>query len=211
MLEIDLQSAIKTNAVKLGSFTTEAYNDRMIVIEDEFRSGYECTTCLGSGKVKCYPCSGSGTTACSNCNGTGESSIVPGAKCTQCKGDKLQPCLYCAGSMVDICPGCGGKGGLLVVPEASVRRPTTGVVVSLGWKLNSFMSRFWAFFMGKRILSRGQSVMYTSFSGHTYDLEMPDGSKIVIRILQESDILTTVEGHLELRRVKKSAALGSAA
>jgi hypothetical protein len=58
---------------------------------------------------------------------------------------------------------------------------------------------------------RGESVIYTSFSGHVYDLELPGDEVVVIRVIQESDILAKVSGHLELRRVKKSVAVGSAA
>ena len=110
-----------------------------------------------------------------------------------------------------MCPGCGGKGGLLVVPEASVRRPTTGTIVSIGWRVNNRAIKLWAWLIGKKIVEHGQSVMYTSFSGHVYELELPDGGQIVIRVIQEDDIISRVRGHLELRRVKKTQALGSAA
>jgi hypothetical protein len=211
MQELDFQSAIATNILKLGTLNLEAYGDRIVVIEDEFRSGYECTTCGGKGKIPCEQCEGTGAEVCDNCNGSGESSLVPGAKCTQCKGEKTQPCGTCNGSMTEVCPGCNGKGGLLVVPEQSVRRPTTGVIVSIGWRVNNRAMRCWAWIIGKKIVQRGQSVMYTSFSGHVYELELPDGGQIVIRVIQESDIISRVSGHLELRRVKKTAALGSAA
>lgn len=92
---------------KVGFFATSDY---IIIEEDEFRSGYECTNCVGVGKV-----------TCTRCHGTGESGIVAGAKCSQCEG-----------SGVDTCEVCYGKGGLLVVPEQSQRRPTTGKIVSVG-------------------------------------------------------------------------------
>jgi hypothetical protein len=211
MLEIDLQSALTTNIVMLGALNIEAYGDRIIVVEDEFRSGYECASCDGSGTVPCFGCNGKGSQTCGNCKGSGESSLVPGAKCTQCKGDKVQACYVCNGSRSQRCPGCDGKGGLLVVPEASARRPTTGTVVSLGWRINNRMYRFWAKILGKKPILRGVSVMYTSFSGHVYELETPDGGQIVLRVIQDSDIISLVSGHLELRRVKKSQALGTAA
>lgn len=211
MQEIDLQSVLQTNILKLGELELEAYGDRVYVIEDAFRSGYECSQCGGSGTLPCSECKGKGAEPCDNCKGSGESSLVPGAKCTQCKGDKVQVCKACNGTRTEVCPGCDGKGGLLVVPEASARRPTTGIVVSLGWKVNNRFARLWAWIVGKRPLVRGVSVMYTSFVGHVYELETPNGEQIVIRVIQEPDILSLVSGHLELRRVKKSQALGTAA
>ena len=214
MQEIDLKSAIKTNVLRLGALTMEAFNDQLIVIEDEFRSGYECTVCLGSATILCSTCAGRGYEVCDNCRGTGASTLVPGAKCTLCLGSGKLTCKECAGVKKRPCPSCAGRGvveGGLVIPEASERRPTTGMIVSAGWKLNSAFARFVAFFTGKQLLKRGDSVLYTSFSGHVYDLELPDGEVIVIRILQDSDIKARVAGHLELRRVKKSVAVDTAA
>lgn len=183
MQEIDLKSAIETNVLKLGALTMEAFNDRLLVIEDEFRSGYECPDCVGKKKIKSPELE---ELVCESCDGTGKSVIVRDAKCTRCKG---------LGRTV--CGTCKGKGGVIVVAQASERRPTTGTVVSTGDKVER--------------AQRGESVIYTSFSGHVYDLELPGGETIVIRVIQESDILAKVSGHLELRRVKKSVAVGSAA
>jgi co-chaperonin GroES (HSP10) len=212
--EIDLKSAIETNVLKLGALTMEAFNDRLLVIEDEFRSGYECTVCLGKTKVPCAKCGAKGYAVCDNCRGSGHSILVPGAKCTVCLGVGKLVCEGCNGAKTTACEACGGRGvteGGLVIPEASERRPTTGVVVSTGWKVNSRIARFLAWFTRKQIIQRGQSVIYTSFSGHVYDLELPNDEVVVIRVIQETDILSIVSGHLELRRVKKTQALGSAA
>jgi co-chaperonin GroES (HSP10) len=185
MQEINIKDAIETNVLNLGGMTLEASADRIIVVEDEFKSGYECGMCEGAGSL-----------VCENCNGTGKSSISKDARCSQCQGRKNI-----------VCPECKGKTvvqGGLVVPEASVRRPTTGTIVSIGPDVEA-RGRF----------TRAQSVIYTSFSGHVFELNAFDlaGREIVIviRVIQESDILAKVSGHLELRRVKKSAALGSAA
>jgi co-chaperonin GroES (HSP10) len=183
MPEIDFQSAIQTNVVNLGGMTLEASEDRIIVVEDEFKSGYECRTCDGAGWLEC-----------DNCKGTGKSTISKDARCSQCQGNKHI-----------ICPECKGKQvieGGLVIPEASERRPTTGVIVSTGPRVSANYER-------------GKSVIYTSFSGHVFELNAFDQAgreiRIVIRVIQSSDILAKVSGHLELRRVKKSQALGSAA
>lgn len=139
---------------------------------------------------ECPTCGGRGVVGCGNCDGTGKSVIVKDGKCSHCQGSKVVKC-----------GACGGKGGTIVVPEVSERRPTTGQIVSVGPKITHFV--------------RGESVLYPSYCGHVMDLEATDldGNAVVaaIRIVQESDILAKVSGHLELRRVKKSQAVGTAA
>jgi co-chaperonin GroES (HSP10) len=214
--EIDLKSAIETNVLKLGALTMEAFNDRLLVIEDEFRSGYECPACVGKKKIKSPELE---ELVCENCEGTGKSVISKEARCPRCKG-----------SGRTLCEVCNGKGGVIVVAQASERRPTTGTVVSIGDSihckrcggkglvgkikgegLETQLCQRCDGTGGSHSVQRGEAVIYTSFSGHVYDLELPGGEQIVIRVIQESDILAKVSGHLELRRVKKSAAVGSAA
>lgn len=224
MQEIDLKSAIETNVLKLGALTMEAFNDRLLVIEDEFRSGYECPDCVGKKKIKSPELE---ELVCENCEGSGRSVISKEARCSACRGTGRT-----------LCATCKGKGGVIVVAQASERRPTTGTVVSVGDKISQASTPCSICFgrgyfevvhpagvtdrndceacggRGKFLegrIQRGESVIYTSFSGHVYDLELPGGEVIVIRVIQESDILAKVSGHLELRRVKKTAALGSAA
>jgi hypothetical protein len=181
--ELNFKSAIETNILKLGVLTMEAFNDRMLVVEDEFRSGYECPDCVGKKKIKSPELE---ELVCESCDGSGKSIISKEARCSACRG-----------SGRTLCATCQGKGGVIVVAEASERRPTTGTVVSIGEEVHG--------------IERGESVIYTSFSGHVYDLELPGGETIVIRVIQKPDILAKVSGHLELRRVKKSQAVGTAA
>lgn len=96
-------------------------------------------------------------------------------------------CKNCAGSGTASCPDCGGKGGLIVVPEDAQRRPTTGVIVSAGPKVEH--------------LRVGQSVMYSNFAGHAVSLN--DGErKVELRILHETEVLCRIEGHIELRTLR---------
>lgn len=97
------------NTYKLDDLTFEALGDRLVIQEDEFRSGYECSTCGGSGKINCLNCGGAGTV-------------------------NMKKCSHCVEGLV-ICPECQGKGGLLIVAEESQRRPTSGVIVSAGPKV----------------------------------------------------------------------------
>ena len=102
-----------TDVFDIGTLKFWAFGDRVLIQEDEFKSGYECSTCGGGGKVTCDACGGAGVSKTS----------AVGARCSTCEG---------SGKLT--CSECGGKGGVLVVPEVSQRRPTTGVVVSAGPK-----------------------------------------------------------------------------
>jgi co-chaperonin GroES (HSP10) len=89
-----------------------AFGDRVIIREDEFKSGYECVTCNGSG-----------STPCTNCDGAGFN------------GEKN--CSACNTSGTSVCIDCSGKGGLLITPETAERRPTSGTIVSVGHKVTT--------------------------------------------------------------------------
>jgi co-chaperonin GroES (HSP10) len=97
-------------AYKIGNVEFIACGDRVVIREDEFRSGYECTQCNGATKI-----------VCTNCEGTGHSKVNSHARCSECHGETSITC-----------PTCQGKGGLLVVPEASERRPSSGQIMSAG-------------------------------------------------------------------------------
>ena len=101
------------NVFRVGLVGFEAWEDRILVVEDPFKSGYECASCSATGSV-----------VCDSCNGSGNSAVVTEARCSKCSGAK---------SMV--CPECKGKGVLLVIPEQSERRPTTGRIMSVGPKV----------------------------------------------------------------------------
>lgn len=101
------------NTFSVGEVGFTAWEDRMIIEEDEFRSGYECPTCDKRGVI-----------VCPSCGGTGHSAVVKEAKCSLCN---------MTGEVS--CPTCQGKGEFLVVPQQSERRPTTGTIVSTGPKV----------------------------------------------------------------------------
>ena len=89
--------------------------DRLVIVEDQFQSGYECKDCKGTGKVPCTECD----------NGT--SRLNPNVKCKTCNGATTHDC-----------PACGGKGATIIIPDTAQRRPTTGKVVSAGEKCMRF-------------------------------------------------------------------------
>ena len=100
-----------SNVFDVGSgLAFEATFDRILVLEDDFKSGYECPKCNKTGRV-----------SCGSCNGTGESILNPIIRCTACQGTKETKC-----------PECNGAGESIVIPDVAKRRPTTGRVVSIG-------------------------------------------------------------------------------
>ena len=174
-IKIDPQS----NVLTLGTMEFEAHFDRMIILQDDFRSGYECSLCMTKGEIECE-----------NCRGSGKSVVVKDGKCSACNGSGKQ-----------ICPECKGKGATIIVPQNAERRPTTGTIVSVGERVTTY--------------KRGDSVIYPSFVGHAYDMAALDmqGHEVAatIVIMREEEALCAVRGHLELRQIKRSAALGTAA
>lgn len=96
---------------ELGALKFWALGDRVIIQEDEFRTGYECSSCDGKGKVPC-----------ANCHGAGSHSL----------GGPVKKCSHCEGAGHLRCSSCSGKGALIVAPEIAQRRPTSGTVVSAG-------------------------------------------------------------------------------
>ena len=100
---------------QVGVVCFKARGDRVIVLEDSFRSGYDCTTCYGTGKVACTDCD------------NGKSRVNAQIQCKTCSGETTHQC-----------PDCKGKGALIYIPEKSQRRPTVGKLVSVGEKVLTF-------------------------------------------------------------------------
>jgi len=108
---VDGQNVVELE--KLG-ISLMAVEDKIIVMFDDYKSGYECKTCSGKGKMS----------GCMTCECTGMDRF--NQQCKNCGGK---------GALFEyICPDCQGKGGILVIPESAKSLPTTGVVVSMGPK-----------------------------------------------------------------------------
>ena len=163
-----------SNVYEVGALKFEALTDRLIILEDEFRTGYECSGCGGLGD-----------TPCSDCSSGALVGIKPnGKKCSTCEGKGRTTCLI-----------CNGKGGLLIAPETSQRRPTSGVIVSAGpGKTDNGV-------FVPMSLKVGESVLYSNFAGYVIDLDRA-GKPVTLRILHESEILCRLEGHLTLTNLK---------
>jgi co-chaperonin GroES (HSP10) len=114
-LSPDNTSLSSRGTFDLGDLKFWALGDRVLIQEDEFKTGYECMQCGGSGKAPC-----------GDCEGRGE----------HLRAGVARKCSHCENGAVT-CPECNGKGGLIVAPEIAERRPTTGKVVSVGDKCHT--------------------------------------------------------------------------
>jgi hypothetical protein len=110
---VDYGDYMESNVVTLGRMQMEAHDDRLLIVEDPFVSGLECTDCGRTGKIACPDCKGEGV----------RKTATYEKKCSGCDGlGKIG------------CPTCKGHGAILFVPDESKMRPTTGLVVSTGDK-----------------------------------------------------------------------------
>lgn len=107
----------------------EALGDKIVVLMDSYRSGYECTVCKGVGKIKTeIRCK------CDPEDWDVNKHVAPGTRnrfgesCLECMGNYLEK----RKSVVQTCPTCKGKGSTLIIPDSAKSLPTTGVVISCG-------------------------------------------------------------------------------
>ena len=184
MPEIDLASAIQSNWIKLGTLEMEAVGNRIIVVQDEFKSGTECLRCQCKEIRQIDAMHQASVIDCPDCNGTGQRLV----------NDVQKKCSGCEGRGWLACPDCKGTGvaeGQLAHPQDREHRPTTGQIVSKGWLVEHYQ--------------RGDSVIYGPSSGHFWDLEAIDTAgnyvKVTVGVLREDEVISRVRGHLELRRV----------
>lgn len=185
----DIPYDVNDNTIWVGAAGFSAHADRVIVLQDDYRSGFECPKCLDESKRTVSGREVS-TVACEDCGGTGKRFKAGNnqiqVKCTECDGEGWL-----------ICPECNGKGGTIVLAENQKGRPTTGVIVSIGPEVKAW--------------SRGDKCIYPSFSGHAYDLTALDKKgkqvAVVLVILRDQEILSRMYGSLEQNQVKKSMAL----
>jgi len=95
-----------------GKIALQATEDKILVLLDKFRSGYECSMCGGDGAGRrCIDCK----------NGVNSR----GFKCKICDGN---PDRWLGSS----CPQCKGKGSTIIIPDSAKALPTSGTIVSIG-------------------------------------------------------------------------------
>jgi co-chaperonin GroES (HSP10) len=157
----------------------EAYSDRIVVIIDEYKSGRECLRCEGKGHsgMICPHCKGKKTFK----------GRIDEAECPDCsvgsgplrKTLGFVPC--------DLCSGQGTSS--IIVPEDAEKRPTTGVITSVGALCGMIrVSGEWVRIPEEAMLHVGDRVVFTLYSGNEFELGAAK-NKSVIRILKESEVL----------------------
>jgi len=153
-----------------------ATGDRVFIKEDPFRTGNECPTCDGLGHDN---------TICKNCNGTGYD------KADSDRGD----CIICAVGNAGLrktlkhtlCNTCKGSGTTsIIIPEDSERRPSSGVIISIGPDVNFHSSiAEGRQYLGPR-LKVGDRVLYSNYAGTTMNFKGKDA----IRIIRQDEVMS---------------------
>lgn len=144
----------------------EATFNYVIVLEDTFKTGYECKTCGGAGHLgeKCPVCEGTGN--------------IDGTPCYKCGNDSRIERIWTGFVPCKTCDGKGTAGGL-IVPNTSERRPTTGKIVSVGPDISRNL-------VGEPVFKLGDHVLFTQYSGHGITYKQ----KKSVRVLNEKEIIT---------------------
>ncbi|HEY1646293.1 MAG TPA: hypothetical protein VGF75_08120 [Candidatus Saccharimonadales bacterium] len=141
--------------------------DNIMILEDEFKSSYDCKACGGAGKIRIN---------CLKCEGTGyygkETIVEHGINKT-----KSSICGKCDGiGYKDIdCGACRGKGALVEIPNESRKKPTSGTIVSAGPDV--------------KIYKVGDRVCYSSFIGHF----LPFNANDRVKVMREHEAMCILE------------------
>ena len=113
--EVEKEQIAEDNTVFIvqGKIALEAVEDKIIIMLDPFKTGYECKACDGTGIEK----------VCNICNGSGKNRFD--MTCQACEGE---PHKYEG----QTCRACKGVGASLIIPESAQSLPTSGRIVSVG-------------------------------------------------------------------------------
>lgn len=112
----------------------------IIILEDEFKSSYDCSLCEGTGEI---------VSVCGKCEGKGKNRFD--SDCPICSGQ---------GEIVMTCTGCNGKGALLEIPDQAKARPTSGIIIAQGKECELYK-------IGERIAYTGYTGHLLPFKGNT--------------------------------------------
>lgn len=127
-LEVDAGEDNIVGLIEIG-IGLEAVGDNILVLIDSYRSGYECTACMGTGqlrmKSRCTCDPDSPDDKLDQPRGTRNRF---GAPCESCNGDYMSRRI----DMTVACDKCKGKGSSLFIPDNAKSMPTTGVILSKG-------------------------------------------------------------------------------
>jgi hypothetical protein len=146
-------------AIIKESEALRAIGDRVLILEDDFRSGYECKACKGTGHTDAV---------CKYCNGTTfYKGKEDGGACGDCQvgtSDGRKSLGF------ELCGVCNGRGASVIVPDTSKRPSLTGRVVSVGADVTLF--------------SVNDRVMYTNYTGTDFVV-----AGVKLRVMRQHDVL----------------------
>lgn len=146
----------------------ECTDDNMCVLQDKFKTGYECSTCGGESYLN---------EDCEACKGAGKVSIGTEYErfCSLCCPDFLRESMGMQPGK-KVCPTCKGKGALIIAPQVSEARPTSGVIKSVGPNVKH--------------LKVEDRILFSVFAGTAVKLKQ----KNVIRIMHEHEAYCKMYG-----------------
>jgi len=158
--------------------------DQILVLEDKFKTGWECSKCEG----ECYL-----GEDCDFCNGTGKENNATDQEvpCRMCCPKNLLDSFGCMPGK-KICDRCGGRGSLIIAPQISQQKPASGTIVSIGPDvypdcriINNVTGQRWAYPM-----KMGDRVLYGHFAGSDIRLKQ----KELVRVMHAHEVLLKLRG-----------------
>jgi co-chaperonin GroES (HSP10) len=174
---VDGQNVVELE--KLG-ISLMAVEDKIIVMFDDYKSGFECKTCNGKTMIE----------DCPTCHRTGTDRFDQ--VCKTCLGDS---------KFSYLCPECKGKGGILVIPDTAKSLPTTGIVVSMGpttpamkiiWWLRKF--KFLKFWLMSKLLNTPIRLGSRVIFGPHVGTMIPFKGNIKLKIMRVHEPLAVLFG-----------------
>lgn len=169
----------------------ECIGDQIIVLEDKFKTGYECSKCDGEGYTD---------EECDFCKGTGKENVGTERESLCricCPRNLVDSGMYSPGKKV--CELCKGMGATIVAPQSSERKPTSGIIKSVGPDvLEDTFPKHWLlkivwFLRGKwwsYPMKVGDRVLYSQFAGTGINLRQKD----FIRIMHAHEVMCRIYG-----------------
>lgn len=141
-VETEIDKAKNLIFIVAGKLGLEAIEDRILILLDKFRSGYECKDCAETGIYIGCECARAGRYGITS---TGKSCHYKDG----CDRQKIG----------EPCQTCKGTGSTLALPETARAIPTSGTIVSVGPLVKSRV-------IGERVLFGAHTGYFLPFKGN---------------------------------------------
>lgn len=139
--------------------------DRILILEDEFKSRYDCTDCEGKGH---------NNEVCPYCLGTKlDRGKEENGYCRDCTVGAANNAVGRTLGYVP-CSTCGGRGGTIIIQDEAKSRPTTGKVIAIGSEVTEY--------------SVGTHVLYSNYTGTAFTMH-----KMNLRVMRQHDVYCEVK------------------